>query len=137
MANNTTKHLCTWLGLFLLAVSVTAKGYDAPRPCNRLVKCSSEEDVVWATDGKNCTAWRNACQLGNENCQRQNRYEKLLTPIEKEECQKLCKRNCTLEYFPVCAEYKGNTRTFGNKCALGAHICATGETYVYISQGEC
>ncbi|XP_067631980.1 U-Kazal-Dg21.2-like [Eurosta solidaginis] len=137
MVNNTTKHLCAWLGLFVLAVAVTAQGGDAPRPCNRLATCTNEENVVWATDGRrNCTTWRNACQLGNENCRRQNRYETLLYPIEREQCQRWC-RLCTLQYNPVCAEYNGNRRTFGNSCLLGNHICTTGETYNLIGQGAC
>lgn len=55
-------------------------------------------------------------------------YSTELREITKAECQEMCVDACIAIYRPVCAEYNGVRRTFSNSCALGAHICRSGES---------
>ncbi|XP_067631995.1 four-domain proteases inhibitor-like [Eurosta solidaginis] len=135
MANNITKHLFVWLGLTLaVAVFVTTEAVVTKR-C--VLRCSRNEVPVWATDTNVCSGFRNKCYFNYANCLRRNRGETELTVLNRKACQSLCPQICTLQYSPLCAEYNGKNRTFGNSCAMRGYICTTGETYVLIRPGDC
>ncbi|CAD7081325.1 unnamed protein product [Hermetia illucens] len=51
--------------------------------------------------------------------------------------QEPCPVICTLDYRPVCATDGGETRTFGNACALRSENCLRRKNFRKLNDGEC
>jgi hypothetical protein len=115
-------------GLMVLGSCVVVEEGPRPLPPDGPRFCTREYAPVCARRGGDRQTFSNACEADAAGY-------RVIRPGE-------CRRDvpgpiveepqiCTQEYDPVCAERRGNRRTFGNACTADA------EGYRVIGRGEC
>ncbi|XP_037807503.1 uncharacterized protein LOC119600970 [Lucilia sericata] len=114
-----------------------SKTDDEEINCSIQRKCSTKEDIVWASDEQQCYLFRNPCIFANEMCLRRAKNKEEYKVVTEDECKKHCHEMCTEEYTPVCGEYDNAYKTFFNECDFYRHSCQKNESYIFLHIGEC
>lgn len=65
MAYHHIGHLITSL---LLLLTLLHWNVNADGPCADVNKCPKDENIVWASNEKDCMVFRNSCHMDIENC---------------------------------------------------------------------
>ncbi|KAM7361959.1 double-headed protease inhibitor, submandibular gland [Cochliomyia hominivorax] len=105
--------------------------------CTITRKCSTSEDIVYATDGEQCYLFRNPCIFGTEMCMRRANKKDEYKVVDEKTCKKYCGEFCTEEYAPVCGEYNNEYKEFSNECDFYKHSCQNNQSYIFLHVGKC